>query len=191
MQPTTRGHFCFVFVSLQGDKWPTGHCWLQISRQINLACGKSTNSTPFFKKWYPSTATTNHEFRCSTNTPMAPFLMLQRDPAQVAPDASRRSSWHRWIVAVFLSSSKLSGWGVSTHPASDYSWIPPSSVESDYYPHPPTTHPFSLLWSHAPVNLHFGERKKQQHKKGNHFILGILFFSHSSLFLFRLCALLS
>lgn len=61
---------------------------------------------------------------CSTETPMAPFLTLQRYPAQAAPDAPRRSPWHRRIVAVHPSSPKLGGWTVSTHPASDYSWIP-------------------------------------------------------------------
>lgn len=60
------------------------------------------------------------EFRCSADIPMAPFFTLQRDLAQAVPDAPRGSSRHRQIVAVYPSSSKLSGWSVSTHPASDY-----------------------------------------------------------------------
>lgn len=160
---------------------------LPLIRQIKLACGK--RRIPFicahpFSKQYPSTASTNHEFRCSTDTPMAPFLTLQRDLAQAAPDAPHRSSWHRRIVAVYPFSSNLSGWGVGTHSASDYAWIPPSSVGPDHY--------LSFLSSLDPFPCEFAlwQKNKQQKKKG--IISSWAYLSpYSSLLIFLLCALLS
>lgn len=101
-------------------------------QRIKLACGK--RHIPFICAHPLSIHSLHHpEFRCSGDTPMAPFLTLQRDPARAAPHAPCRSSWHRWMVVVCRSSSKLSGWGVRTHPASDYSWISRSSVGLDHY----------------------------------------------------------
>lgn len=110
------------------------------------------------------------ELRWSGDTPMAPFLTLQRDPARAAPHAPCRSSWHRRMVVVRRSSSKLSGWGVRTHPASDYSWISRASVGSDHYlPFFPSLYPHPCEF--------FGKNINNWGKKENLFIFAVLVLS--------------
>lgn len=124
---------------------------LLLTRQQKLAC-RTRHTLVYLRSSIFQTAPVHrlHQpaFRWSTDAPMAPFLTVHRDPVRAAPGAPRRSSWHRRIVAVGPSSSELSGWSVGTHPASDYSWIPPSSVGSDHYlPF------FLLLWISTRVNF--------------------------------------
>lgn len=136
---------------------------LLLTRQLKLAC-RTRRPLVYLRSSIFQTASVHrlHQpaFRRNTDAPMAPFLTVHRDPVRAAPGAPRRSSWHRRIVAVGPSSSELSGWSVGTHPASDYSWTPPSSVGSDHYlPF------FLLLWISTRVNLHFGKKKKKNNNK--------------------------
>lgn len=144
---------------------------LLLIQGIKLACVQKRIPFICTHPFHPVSIRSLHhpEFRCSGDTPMAPFLTLQRDPARAAPHAPCRSSWHRRMVVVCRSSSKLSGWGVRTHPASDYSWISRSSVVLDHY--------LLFLPSLYPRPCEFLPKYKYLGEKENLFIFAVLVLS--------------
>ncbi len=95
------------------------------------------------------------EARYSSRAPMAPFLMLPYNPAQGAPDAPHSSFWHRWIAALHLFSSQLSGWSVSVSPGGIRLFLGSSHL-CQVWPLPSFfLHPSTLTL----VILHFGTLK--------------------------------